>query len=325
MTKRATRPAVCPAFTRLQNAAARRWFARAERWLPPVIFVGWLIGQLFRDRYWITGLCFYFPSPLAASVLVVVGLLAWRWRTGRVALVVFLLSLVPAAYVGLVENHWRKPPTERGREQVRLVHWNVFNGSLGWSRVRANLREAQADFYLLSEVPGTEPLEPFLEDLGPEFVGRHLASMAVLARGEVQTEVVRTPSGRVTAFRIDWSYRGKSIVMLAVDLPSGLAIARDPLLREVRDAIADTQPDVIIGDFNAPRRSEVLADLPAGYVHAYDQAGAGWGYTWPVPAPLWAIDQCIVGPRISSVDYQLRSTTASDHRLQVLVFAGNLE
>jgi hypothetical protein len=36
--------------------------------------------------------------------------------------------------------------------------------------------------------------------------------------------------------------------------------------------------------------------------------------------PLWAIDQCVVGPRVEALRYELRSTAASDHRLQRLEF-----
>jgi vancomycin resistance protein VanJ len=300
----------------------RRTLARAGWLVPPVIFLVWLIGQFLRDRWWLSGLCFYFPSFVAAATLAAMSVMAWRWRTRRVAVVALLLSLAPMLCVGLVENQWRKPPAANTREQFRLVHWNVFYGGLGWSGVRANLRDADADFYLLSEVPGSEPLEAFLEDLGPEFVGEHLASMAVLARGEVRVERVPSRSGRVTAFHIHWNCDGEAMSILAVDLPSSLVIARDPLLKEVRDIMVKTRPDIVVGDFNAPRRSEALADFPPGYRHAYDEVGAGWSYTWPVPAPLWAIDQCIVGPRVAPVDYQLRSTTASDHRMQVLTFGG---
>ena len=63
-----------------------------------------------------------------------------------------------------------------------------------------------------------------------------------------------------------------------------------------------------------------LDALPEGYHHAYDQAGSGWSYTWPIPCPVWAIDQCIVGPRVQPLRYTQRSTTSSDHRMQIFDF-----
>src|SRR5262249_21619073 len=103
-------------------------------------------------------------------------------------------------------------------------------------------------------------------------------------------------------------------------LPSSLAIERAPLLARVRGLIEEGRPDLVVGDFNAPRRSLGLSELPDGYAHAYDAAGTGWSYSWPVPIPLWAIDQCVVGPRVEALRYDLRSTAASDHRLQRLEF-----
>jgi endonuclease/exonuclease/phosphatase family metal-dependent hydrolase len=112
----------------------------------------------------------------------------------------------------------------------------------------------------------------------------------------------------------------RPLTLLLGHLPSSLLIARHPRLQEIRSLIEMHHPDLIVGDFNTPRRSWVFAHLPKGYAHAYDVAGSGWSYTWPVPCPLWAIDQCIVGPRVEAIRYELHSKWASDHRLQRLQF-----
>ena len=78
---------------------------------------------------------------------------------------------------------------------------------------------------------------------------------------------------------VTWEQAGRSVTVLVVDLPSELHIHRDPLLREVNELIDRHRPDLVVGDFNAPRRSWALSDLPAGYQHAYDTVGSGWGYT----------------------------------------------
>jgi endonuclease/exonuclease/phosphatase family metal-dependent hydrolase len=75
----------------------------------------------------------------------------------------------------------------------------------------------------------------------------------------------------------------------------------------------------VLGDFNAVRRATQLQSLPEGYRHAYDAAGSGWSYTWPVPIPFLAIDHCLIGPRIQPIEYVL-GTAHSDHRWQRLDF-----
>jgi endonuclease/exonuclease/phosphatase family metal-dependent hydrolase len=88
------------------------------------------------------------------------------------------------------------------------------------------------------------------------------------------------------------------------------------MLDWVRGQVVAEHPDVVIGDFNTPRRASGLSPLAPGYVHAYDARGEGWSYTWPVPVPVVAIDQCIVASGVDVSKYRLVSTRASDHRLQ---------
>ena len=97
-------------------------------------------------------------------------------------------------------------------------------------------------------------------------------------------------------------------------------MARDPNLREIVAWIERRQPDVVVGDFNAPRRSRALQPAPEGYAHAYESSGSGWSYTWPSLLPVLAIDQCLIGPRISPGRYRLGTSLLSDHRIQKLTF-----
>jgi endonuclease/exonuclease/phosphatase (EEP) superfamily protein YafD len=119
---------------------------------------------------------------------------------------------------------------------------------------------------------------------------------------------------------VTWTRDGQAVQLLVVDLPSEIHIHRDPLLREINRLIEQHQPDLVVGDFNAPRRSRALCELPDGYRHAYDTAGTGWGYTWPVPVPMYALDHCLHSSKIIPVRYDLESSISSDHRLQVFDF-----
>jgi len=101
---------------------------------------------------------------------------------------------------------------------------------------------------------------------------------------------------------------------------SDLLVPRDPLLRRMRALMESERPDLVAGDFNAPRRSRALWPLPPGYSHAYLAAGRGWSYTWPVPCPLYALDQCIVSSAIRPLRYDLAADPASDHRIQLMEF-----
>jgi len=75
--------------------------------------------------------------------------------------------------------------------------------------------------------------------------------------------------------------------------------------------LVEYRPDLVAGDFNAPRRSRAISPLPAGFAHAYDLAGCGWSYTWPVICPLYAIDQCIVSNSVRPIRYELGASSTA--------------
>jgi endonuclease/exonuclease/phosphatase (EEP) superfamily protein YafD len=202
--------------------------------------------------------------------------------------------------------------------ELRLVHWNVAHRlSAGAQEV---LREQQADLYVLSEIPDARTVEEFRATLGPDFQAQTFANLAVIARGTVCAEGWLIHRSDTLVQSVSWQRNGRTLRLLAVDLPSAIHIHRDPLLRAINTLIESQHPDLVVGDFNAPRRSRALASLPEAYRHAYDTAGSGWGYTWPVPLPVYALDQCVHSSRIVPLRYALHSSIHSDHRLQVMDF-----
>jgi endonuclease/exonuclease/phosphatase (EEP) superfamily protein YafD len=145
--------------------------------------------------------------------------------------------------------------------------------------------------------------------------------MAAFARGTLRSDGWLVRSREARSLLLEWDGPACPLKFLAADFTSRLEVHRDPQMRRLVAWIADLRPDLVAGDFNAPRRSLALSRLPPGYRHAYESAGSGWSYTWPVPVPVYAIDQWIHGPEVTPLDYRLESTTASDHRLQVFDFA----
>ncbi|MBN2310711.1 MAG: hypothetical protein JXR94_17190 [Candidatus Hydrogenedentes bacterium] len=305
---------------RLAGAPPRAWGAFGG-----VLLALWLAGELVCDRTWLTGLCFYVPSPVYALGLGGAAVMAWRRGGRRVAAGLALAAAVPAAFCVAVEHQWRAPEASAGASPgapvLRAVHWNIFYGKMGWRPILEELLEADADVYVLSEVWPTTPLGRLGAVFGEAYGVARADNLVVIARGRLSVpERLAADGARVYA--VDWTLPegGDTLRLLLVDLPSSLLRKRDPALRRVIACMEAEASDVVLGDFNSPRRSRALRSLPPGYGHAYWQAGAGWSYTWPVPAPVLAIDQCIAGPRIDTVRYRLESSWASDHRRQVLEF-----
>ncbi|HUQ68432.1 MAG TPA: endonuclease/exonuclease/phosphatase family protein [Planctomycetaceae bacterium] len=281
----------------------------------PAVLV-WLVGQTARDATWLTGLCFYVPTPVIAGWLLAVAVREVIVRRRRTALTIAALALPPLCLAVFVENRpfaTRPVTTAAG---FRIVHWNVAS-RLRWSGAIDVMLPLRADVHVLSEAGHPDGVVTFCEILGDDFQAAQFAGLAVVARGSLRVGETLLEQRRTMVQLVDWDHAERTLKLMIVDLPSELNVARDPVLREINALIEQHQPDLVIGDFNAPRRSWGLSQLPDGYRHAFETAGRGCGYTWPAPIPVLAIDQCVTGPRIAPVNYELRTSLASDHRLQV--------
>jgi vancomycin resistance protein VanJ len=276
------------------------------------------VGQFLRDRTFLSGLCFYIPSVLVAvSVLAWGTLLVVRHRRLAAALCV-CLALLPLATIVIFENRFFAFRAPFAAHDVRLVHWNIA-GHLS-PRTRDHLAAQQAHVYVLSEIPDRESVAAFAATLGSEYRAQVFGNLAVIAAGPVTSVGLPVDGQPMKTQVVTCELAGRPLRLLVVDLPAAIYIHRDPLLRQVNRLIEQHKPDLVVGDFNAPRRSRALCELPRGYRHAFDTVGAGCGYTWPVPVPMYAIDHCLHSPRIVPVRYDLVTSISSDHRMQVFDF-----
>lgn len=287
------------------------------------LFAVWAVGQIARDRTLVTAWAFYLPSAIVLGALVLLAIgaaLRRRWRRAGLWLT---LALLPAAALLLLENRWQPPSgpvpgakAGAGPADLRVVAWNAADFPRGVERAAAILRPLDADLVLLSEAPGKPPQE-LERQLGGELRLARVGAMALFARGELRDIEWLAREDELQAALAHWAVDGRTLGVLAVNVISSPRIPRDPLLERIVEMIERRSPDVVLGDFNAPRRSRALARLPAGFRHAYDAAGSGWSATWPARLPLLAIDQTIVGPRLEVRAYSLHTTRISDHRLQL--------
>lgn len=197
----------------------------------------------------------------------------------------------------------------------RLIHWNVARGVMGWEKQRAYIESLQPDIIVLSEIP-----EPFDSASLTGFDVLVVEGMAVACHGPTIKSRRVFRGGPLISYQVSCMLSEGRFELLIADMTSRVTVPRDPSLRRFVPQLSQRNIDVSVGDFNAPRRSLAFESLPVGFQHAYNAAGAGWSYTWPVPVPCLAIDQCMTGPNVHAVNYELRSTLLSDHRLQILDF-----
>jgi len=295
-------------------------------WLWVNVLVGlfglWLAGWLFRDRNHLTALCLAIPTVAVSLALAATAFLAWVMRCRRVALAAALCTVLPTLSLLYSENQWRRPaPQGDVARSLRVVHWNVGEVDGGAKTILERLAPLNADVYVLAEFFGLEAQRAVLKGLGKPFrILREQHYLTVFARGPMRlVHLEKRISKR--AYFAQWKSPAGPLLFLLIDLKSRPLFYRGATLDLIAERMVELKPDLIIGDFNTSRRARVLADLPDGYVHAYDAAGAGWSYTWHDAYPVWDIDQCIAGPRIEPIRYDTVATGVSDHRLQVFDFS----
>ena len=281
----------------------------------------WLTGQLFRDYTLPTSLLFYIPSPVVFVCMSACGYYAWCNHTRHMARALAIFAFVPAVFVLGVENRFGKE-NERSfaGDTLRLVHWNVFSGQTGWEGLVDDIQRCVPDVCVLSEIPEETDIQSMALSLGQDYSGIRFSNLAVVARGFLQDGTWLQDHDGVKAYGVIWHSLQGMCRVLVVDLEATVLLAREPRLLAVRKLMIEWDADIVVGDFNAPRRSRALSPLPSGFVHAYEVVDSGWSYTWPVPCPVYAIDQCILGQRISPVSYDLESSWRSDHKRQLLEF-----
>ena len=282
----------------------------------------WLLGQVVRDATWLSGLLFYIASPVVFVLTCLAALYAFKRSNRKIACTLMVFALVPAIFVLAVENRFH---ANHGRvdsaDTLRLIHWNVFGARIGWNRILADLRQGDPDICILSELPTEVDVQSAASSLGNDCESLYFCNIAIIARGALRDGKWLKRQSDIKAYGVVWDSSQGTCRLLVVPLDSSLFLARDPGLLAIRELMVAWDADIVVGDFNAPRRSRALCPLPPAFVHAYDVVGSGWSYTWPAPCPVYAIDQCILGDRLDPVSYKIESSWLSDHRRQILEFS----
>lgn len=272
-------------------------------------------------------------TPLAlvayAAGLLLAGSLAWR-RRSRVA-----AGLAVLAAAGLVlHGAWFAPMlTGEARpttgEPLTVMSANLFfGGADGNALVRAAVEE-DVDVLVVQEI--TEDLLADMEAAGVDDSWPHRAGTpGPSAQGTmVFADVPLGPEQRVATSWDSWLVDVGDVSLLAVHPLAPLDVVAWRADHElIRSVVAEEQPDIVVGDFNASLDHRVMQDLAAdGWRSVTEVAGEGWQPTWsmsgllgdaslPLPA-LVQIDHVLAGPSVGSIGSHTVGVPGSDHRALV--------
>jgi len=268
------------------------------------------------------------PLYVVALVLAAVRLLvARRWRGAA-------LPVVLVAVAGLVVHGWwyapqvsgANPPAAADATPLVVISANLRLGKADGVELVRIASEQHADLLVVQEL--TQALladmdRAGLADLLPYRVGtpgRHATGTMAFSRIQL-TDPVRFP----TAFG-GWGFTMGDLRVLAVHPTYPIdAPGWEKDHEAIAQAVADQQPDLVLGDFNATADHEQMRDLAdQGYRDVGELANDGWQPTWPANGqfdrlglPLAQIDHVLINSRLAALGMTTVAVPDTDHRAVV--------
>ncbi len=297
--------------------------------LAMLVLIAWLTGRIVSDRYGWSQWLLWIPTPgaILAALLGFLGALRPAdkpHRRRRRLLVWGITALALVAYFTLREHRiFRRPPSLTAG--VRIAYWNPNSGAVRDSAEARNtiLIDLDADLTILANAGGFKQYDSLADTLGPEGRAFRVRPFLVYTRLpllEYQT-LISNGGIEVVHLRLDATATlGRAISIYAVDLPSKLTTSHMETakrLRELIESIAAPEPDIVIGDFNMTRGGAALRTAFPDLEHAYDQAGHGYGATYPRAFPLYHIDHVLLDETLQAQDYRLVNPGVGRHVIQV--------
>ncbi|MFH0909780.1 MAG: endonuclease/exonuclease/phosphatase family protein [bacterium] len=296
----------------------RRLLSFFYHWSGPALCLAWMIGWMAKDRTPATTWLYFIP-PTFVVVYGAIWLAVYRGRGGPVRALVHGLTILAALKVTLVDCSWNAR-REDVAGHLQVVHWNVGQ----WNdRITNQLRAIaadQPDICLLSEAPRYADVAQLAQQrLGTPYTLVD-AGMALLSKYPFEPlGSLKLTNAKGWAVRIATPKGPLDLVI--VDLISHPTLNRRMPISELSDWIANLPasiPVIVLGDFNTPRDALSFDPLRRRLRNAYEIAGRGWPYSWPMPVPVYSIDHAWVSPSVRVLNYSMKGSRLSDHRRQVM-------
>ncbi|MHC4101720.1 MAG: hypothetical protein ACYS15_19115 [Planctomycetota bacterium] len=294
------------------------------------VLVAWLAGRVISDRYGWSQWLLWIPTPavLPAVLLGIAGACrpdpaSGRGRRRRRLIVWAGVGAAVALYFLVIEHRFlRWGAGDPGA--LTLLQSSVYPGQRQAGMDYADrLIAAGADVTILSNPLASDNRQRVERELGKQVMPHTLPFMVFTRLPILAVRPLVVNNARrvyIVVLRLDTTAElGRPITVYAVDLPSGPKRPRHEIARAVRrmlESVAAPPPDIVVGDFNMTRGSTSMNALFPGFAHAWDQAGRGYGATFPRGFPLYHLDHTLLADTVQATDYTLVDLGIGRHLAQ---------
>lgn len=316
---------------------------------PIALFATWLVLRLVGDYWWLSTLGlylprvgFFIPLPLIALALVIFGLKRLLWTqlvaTGLVLFPLMGMQL-PSVFNKDVEH------------KIRVLSFNVNQSVVGVDALVANIASHSPDIVMIQEA--NLSTDSLIQALKPKFPYTHnsqytmiasrfplaeitpkqrLPYYGVLRSPRFQRYLVATPLGQIAVYNIHplsprgslnmYRFRGAFSKLKNGELFNSAAqgsLEDNAGLRRLqveaigRLASAEVHPVLIAGDTNLPGLSPLFEDNLGAFRDGFNEAGSGFGYTFPSKHPWLRLDRILTSFDLRFVSFEPSCYGLSDH------------
>jgi len=272
------------------------------------------------DRYPGIALLSYVPSPILFAVGGLLVLFQKRGlKAGRV--LALILVVVSAFFIARENKHLFRSTKEiagTSHTKIRILHWNVWQGTMGPEKIAKEMQEQHPDVICLNEprLDVTWQMPPYAKLMGNSWYEASHANLLILSRFPIQKLEGFGWVG-IQGMRV-MIQSSKPLYILLIDVRSSPLLFRTTILKALARNLKswDPPPDIVTGDFNTPKGSYSFESLEKEYGEGYNIAGSGLAYTWVSWIPFMKIDFIFARNPSSILKYQDGYTILSDHRWQ---------
>lgn len=267
---------------------------------------------------------FYYATPIIVLALTSLILCSHQvlLRRKRTALAWFLLTIVFFGWWHFSTHFSLKADTAsiNSASGRKILFWNIKYVDAGWPALIRELQMHDADVIGLVEVgPGYPDILNQLRSEFPEHRVLWVRHGIMLIRGnaEILERGVLNHHGAYAVARSRFP-DGRILDLVLLDIHGFILMPRGPAFQALNQILEsyDQSPLCVMGDFNTPPDSVFFRTIRTRLENAYEVSGDGYHVTWPVLAPVLALDQIWLPPE-TAVSCELRSTPLSDHRMVI--------
>jgi endonuclease/exonuclease/phosphatase family metal-dependent hydrolase len=268
-----------------------------------------------RDGVDVLAPIFYGLPPAVLAVLAIVAALMFANRRQTKRSLAFVLIACGCSVYWTQAAFCHNAGTDVSGSRP-ILFWNMASRLVSPKAV-AQLRDSNAEIMGMVEAGDWQGTLEWYAAEFPAYQFAHFGNGMVIG---TRSKILHRQNGPLGGFGnyalVKTNIGSATVTVILVDVKSNPFRSRRPAFEALANLIRaqGDAPLVVMGDFNTPGDSVWFDPLRREFRDAFETAGQGLMSTWPVPAPVLAIDHIWLSRHFDVHQARLGWSPTSDHR-----------